>query len=71
MFACTMAGSLAQPSTLTTLAANGPPSCTASPRGTTNSANSMMTATLRARSRAAAGRVGQRWIACRFSVRSR
>ena len=44
MFACAMAGSFAQPSTLTTLAANGPPSCSASPRGTTNSANSMTTA---------------------------
>ena len=44
MFACAIAGSFAQPSTLTTLAANGPPSCSASPRGTTNSANSMTTA---------------------------
>ncbi len=47
MLACRIAGSLAQPSTLTTLAANGPPSCAASPRGTTNSAKSTMTATLR------------------------
>ena len=44
MFDWTIAGSLAQPRTLTVLAANGPPSCSASPRGTTNSANSMMTA---------------------------
>ena len=44
MFDCAMAGSLAQPSTLTVLAANPPPSCSASPRGTTNSANSITTA---------------------------
>ena len=44
MLACAIAGSFAQPSTFTTLAANGPPSCSASPRGTTNSANSMTTA---------------------------
>ena len=44
MFDWTIAGSFAQPRTLTVLAANGPPSCSASPRGTTNSANSMMTA---------------------------
>ena len=50
MLDCRIAGSLAQPSTLTMLAANGPPSCSASPRGTTNSANSMMTA-IRARRR--------------------
>ena len=65
MFDCTMAGSLAQPSTLTVLAANGPPRCAASPRGTTNSANSMITATRRG---APAGGLGS---ACRFSVRSR
>ena len=57
MFDWTIAGSLAQPSTLTVLAANGPPSCAASPRGTTNSANSMMTAIAPRRARR---RIGQR-----------
>ena len=57
MFDWTMAGSLAQPSTLTVLAANGPPRCAASPRGTTNSANSMITATA---ARRAGRRIGQR-----------
>ena len=41
MLAWRIAGSLAQPSTFTTLAANGPPSCAASARGTTNSAKSI------------------------------
>ena len=47
------------------LAANGPPRCAASPRGTTNSANSMITAM---RFGVVAGAPGS---ACRFSVRSR
>ena len=60
----TIAGSFAQPRTLTMLAANGPPSWSASPRGTTNSANSMMMA-MRFALAAPPG------SACRFSVRSR
>ena len=60
-FDCRIVGSLAQPSTFTTLAAKGPPSCAASARGTTNSAKSTTTATLR-----------RGWpIAARFSVRIR
>ena len=56
--ACRIAGSLAQPSTLTTLAANGPPSCAASARGTTNSAKSTIDGDLAGRVRGAgAGRV--------------
>ena len=65
MFDWSIAGSFAQPRALTTFALNGPPSWTASPRGTTNSAKSMMTATFLRLDDSAD------LIAWRLSVRSR
>jgi len=78
MLAFRISGSFAQPSTFTTLALNAPPSATASPRGTTNSAKSITTAMRRGAAVAGPDRAPALAVLaaaaarrCRFSERSR